>query len=209
MQRSNEQSDAEKFVKIVPVADVLFTHDSICAQFQDGKTFPALIQGLQSGEIVSLREGFLTLEAIEFDNKIFTMDNRRLYCLKEFQKGMSEKVMVKLKVTRFVSKELREFLTKLTTVTAGSGIRVRAAVGNGMRPNVDKSVGMLGMPMCLLRPAGLLTTSGAKAKPQAPGPMQKPKSSSSSSSGGPNALTEQKPKSSSSSGAGKLTTSGS
>jgi len=142
LQGERREENPNKFLKTVPVSSVLFTHDCIAGQFGDGKTFPPLIEGLQKGEINSLCHDFLVLNAVEVDGKLYSLDNRRLYCLKEYQKLQKDQVVsVRLKVTRNTDPAIAMFLQKLTTNNGGYSVRVRSrVVGSGLvafvMPNV-------------------------------------------------------------------------
>lgn len=118
---------ADKFNKLVPVLDVRFTQDSIQSKFTDGHTFEELIDGLVAGTFVVTREAWLSLEAVEVNGFVWALDNRRLYCLKEFQKKCTSTVMVRLRVTRNKDPQIKDFLNKLTTENGGQSVRVRQA----------------------------------------------------------------------------------
>jgi len=109
---------------VVPVSSVGFTHDSISPQFRDGRTFEALLEGLEQGKVNPLRDSFLTLNAFSVRNEYKCMNNRRLYCLKTYQEKVEHEVKVKLRVTCPKGKYLR-FLNGYTTRNNGETVTVR------------------------------------------------------------------------------------
>jgi len=128
----DREEASSKVYEIVPVRDVLFTQDSIGSRFTDGRTFEDLIEGLQSGAIVPLSAGFLTLTAVNVDGKNFCMNNRRLWCLQEYQKTVNKTVCVRLRITKNKDPEIDKFLRHYTTIDSGGSVRRRAP------PRVEK-----------------------------------------------------------------------
>ena len=82
-----------------------------------------LIEELISGKISPLRdEPFASgLQVWRFNGKNICQNNRRLYCLKQYQKGQVDDVMVKIHVTELGS-VMEKFTSSHTQVT-GQGYR--------------------------------------------------------------------------------------
>lgn len=99
--------------RIVPVDEIRFTHDTISETFKDGRFLEELIADLIHGEVHPLKDEFLCLEVVLYRGRLHSMNNRRLHCLKEFQrlrlesKGNNAKfkgtgrVEMQVNVTRF------------------------------------------------------------------------------------------------------------
>ena len=90
--------------RVVDVSEVRFCQRSMKRRFQDGRSLEELIRGLISGRIDPLTAEFLKLTCVEKEDEykryaLFSKDNRRLYCLKEYQKRCSFKpVPMRVKV---------------------------------------------------------------------------------------------------------------
>lgn len=113
---------------VVPVRDVIFTQDSIGSTFADGRQFEELIKQLHNGEVDPLKRPFMCLEAVKFDGQIRSLDNRRLYCLKEYQKQVSHEVKVRLQVSTVQDKATLKFLQRCAPgCGGGSNVTVRRA----------------------------------------------------------------------------------
>lgn len=128
--------------------EVRFTQDSIANEFSDGRSLEALVEALQQGSILPLSVDFLVLDAVEVDRNVFCMNNRRLWCLYQYQKVVDTMVMVCLRVTRTKDPMLRQFLRAFTTNDCGHSIRRRA-------PPPAGGWGLAGLPLLprLPRPA--------------------------------------------------------
>lgn len=106
--------------------EVFFTQDSISSKFSDGRVFTALIDGLRQGIIDTLRDSFLTLDAVQVSGRLYSLANRRLYCLKEYQKTVNSVVRVRLRVTCNKDPMIERFLRSFTTNDYGLSVRRRA-----------------------------------------------------------------------------------
>jgi len=71
----------------VPVDDVGFTQNSISPKFTDGKEFEDLIQGLLCRRI-KLSEQFLRFPVVKIAGHWHSANNRRLYCVKQYQERL-------------------------------------------------------------------------------------------------------------------------
>lgn len=122
--RGNAQIGDAK-VKIVPLEDLYFTHDSIANRFRDGKTLQRLIDELCSGHVDPMNAKFLILEAYNVQGKLMTMNNRRLYCLQQFQKRTDRKVFIRVRVTEIVQFEALKLFQAWTSKGHEQEIRLR------------------------------------------------------------------------------------
>merc|ERR1711862_581315 len=84
-----------QYIRVASVRDLRFSHDSIRSHFSDGRSFKELIGELMRGEIDPLQdEPFRAgLQVWRFRGKNICRNNRRLYCLKQFQRSRREDVM--------------------------------------------------------------------------------------------------------------------
>lgn len=108
----------------VSVNNIHFTHDSIKPCFRDGRRLEDLISQLLSREVCPLQSDFLRLDVMNVDGKLFSENNRRLYCLKEYQKQASYDVQVSVLETRAVGRTLK-FLRAYTTRCGGHNVMLR------------------------------------------------------------------------------------
>jgi len=77
--------------RIVDAGDIRFSQRSMKRRFQDGRSLEELIMGLVQGVYNSMTEEFLKLTVVEKKDSagnptIYSKDNRRLYCLQEYQR---------------------------------------------------------------------------------------------------------------------------
>eukprot|EP00438_Fugacium_kawagutii_P002515 Skav203250 [mRNA] locus=scaffold1235:3834:5702:- [translate_table: standard] len=78
------------------VTDIEFTQSSIARRFRDGRPLQDLIYDLDQGNVDPCTH--LKLEVVRYNNKYYSNDNRRLFCLKEHQKGVHWNVKVRAEV---------------------------------------------------------------------------------------------------------------
>mmetsp|Transcript_133176 Transcript_133176/g.249045 ORF Transcript_133176/g.249045 Transcript_133176/m.249045 type:complete len:694 (-) Transcript_133176:194-2275(-) len=86
----------------VPVDDLFFTHDSIARRFRDGRPLQRLIDELCSGHVDPLQADFLILETCSVNGKLMCINNRRLFCVREFQKRSARMIFLRVKITEIV-----------------------------------------------------------------------------------------------------------
>ncbi|CAJ1339975.1 unnamed protein product [Effrenium voratum] len=140
--RRAQSPDRERETELVDLMDIRFTHDSIAGRFGDGRTFEALIRDLELGRVDPATSSFLHLEAfcttkVENRKLYFCLNNRRLYCLKEYGRRSGRSVKVHLKVRALAhdadalvpeitkDQNLQQFLRAMTTDVVGKAVRIR------------------------------------------------------------------------------------
>lgn len=118
--------------RIVDASEIRFCQRSMKRRFQDGRSLEELIRSLMAGRIDPLEAGFLKLTVVEKkdENKrlaLFSKDNRRLYCLKEYQKRINfQPVPVRVKVLPWLTvMEACMFRRNYDTETDGHQILLR------------------------------------------------------------------------------------
>lgn len=118
--------------RIVDASEIRFCQRSMKRRFQDGRSLEELIRSLMAGRIDPLEAGFLKLTVVEKkdENKrlaLFSKDNRRLYCLKEYQKRINfQPVPVRCKVLPWLTvMEACMFRRNYDTETDGHQILLR------------------------------------------------------------------------------------
>merc|ERR1712224_916960 len=75
--------------EVVTIDSVLQTHNDISGQFGNGKGFDELVIQLDNGFIDPLAVPFLKLDVFEWPGRgLYSINNRRLYCLKVHQDHM-------------------------------------------------------------------------------------------------------------------------
>merc|ERR1739838_791850 len=112
----------------LPLDRVYFTHDHISRRFSDGRTFEDLIRDLQSGKVHPKVDNFLVLDVAyaEADRKAFSINNRRLKCLKEYQQLARKEVVVDVCVKGIfeTSATALKFASACTTTNRGHSVRL-------------------------------------------------------------------------------------
>lgn len=99
--------------------------------FRDGRKCSDLIHDLKSGTVDPLTADFMKLSVIEKRDRhgklaLFSIDNRRLLCLKKHQQRCKSIVMARVRVLRYSDyKEVLRFWRNSDTDTDGLDIRVR------------------------------------------------------------------------------------
>eukprot|EP00746_Dinoflagellata_sp_MGD_P066773 gnl/MRDRNA2_/MRDRNA2_276210_c0_seq1.p1 gnl/MRDRNA2_/MRDRNA2_276210_c0~~gnl/MRDRNA2_/MRDRNA2_276210_c0_seq1.p1 ORF type:complete len:208 (+),score=53.61 gnl/MRDRNA2_/MRDRNA2_276210_c0_seq1:43-624(+) len=127
--------DAEEPIEaIIPCEEIFFTQSSCSRRFSDGRRLEDTISELVDGTIDPLKHPKFVLHVIKRDGKLHSVDNRRLYCLKEFQKKViPSKVLVKVIIhfwdpafDRFLHDQaFTRFLAHNTSRTGGVDIHVK------------------------------------------------------------------------------------
>jgi len=109
-----------KSLKFFSVKEINFSQDTIAKNFKDGRTFDELLRMLRKGTVDPMRTRFLKLEVYFKDRRLYTLNNRRLWCLKEYQKEQPERnVRVRVSV-----KPLPEVADKILSYISDSPIRI-------------------------------------------------------------------------------------
>ena len=131
----NEKDDNARIV--MPVSDLRYSHNSVGPHFRDGGTFDALLQDLLSGRVKPLKD--LVLKVYHWPERgFYSRNNRRLWCLKRYEREMGEAVFVRVIVRelpvgimRRVARSpklwamLRDFLPAFTTMNDGQSVWIR------------------------------------------------------------------------------------
>ena len=125
-------------VAIVPCAQLLFTQAKCSAQFKGGpyknKHLNYFIHDLiskhpkESCELI-LKEKWLVLDIMKYNGRLWSIDNRRLHCLQEYQKylqnsGRNETVQVRVRIHQWTTEHHR-CLQHYDTRNRGTDIKVR------------------------------------------------------------------------------------
>lgn len=72
------------------VLDIRYSTDRIKKVFDDGQALSKLIEQLQSGEVHPMESPFLRLQVWRVNGRLISCNNRRLYCLKQYDKKRRE-----------------------------------------------------------------------------------------------------------------------
>eukprot|EP00438_Fugacium_kawagutii_P013347 Skav207016 [mRNA] locus=scaffold2740:100796:101746:- [translate_table: standard] len=84
--------------KTIKVSKLRYTQDKMSNYFRDGTSLDALVDGLKSGQVAT-SSAFLKLNVVHWPQKgFFSIDNRRLWCLKCFQKFKKKAVSITVRV---------------------------------------------------------------------------------------------------------------
>ena len=112
---------------VVNCSDILYTQDSCKNVFSDGTTLEEVVQQLTAKLRDPLHDPFFILDVVDWDGRLFSVDNRRLYCLRQYQErlGESRVVQVRIRLHRWLD-VLDRFWYHFTTVNGGTAIRVRS-----------------------------------------------------------------------------------
>ena len=81
------------------VKDLRYTQSSCSCFFRDGHTVQHTIADLIDGRADPLRDEWLVLDVVTMHGELYSIDNRRLYCLKELQRlaGNSCSVLARIR----------------------------------------------------------------------------------------------------------------
>eukprot|EP00435_Cladocopium_sp_Y103_P067985 s868_g30.t2 len=97
---ASESAGEHGSTKVLPVDELLYSQDSISPHFSDKRPLKELIDQLNAWELDPMKAGFLCLDVMEINGKVYSVDNRRLYCLKQHQASAQPwQVFAKVKVT--------------------------------------------------------------------------------------------------------------
>ena len=97
--RQKHSVTSETQARLLFVGEIEYTQASIKAEFRDGRPLEQLISDLYWGKVDPGRD--LELEVVQYRDKYYSNDNRRLYCLKEYQENVHWNVKVAAKVYVF------------------------------------------------------------------------------------------------------------
>lgn len=70
----------------LPLDEVLFSHDTVSDHFKDGRPISALTDELCLGRASLESTPELVLDVVRFEGQYWTLRNRRLYAIKQFQR---------------------------------------------------------------------------------------------------------------------------
>lgn len=147
-QEEPEANDLPKpYDKTIKVSKLRYTQEKMSNYFRDGKSLDALVDSLKSGQ-VSTSSAFLKLNVVHWPQKgYFSIDNRRLWCLKRFQESERERVCVAVRVFP-LSKEFVDhmtshpkylsFLRHYDTRCDGKEVQIRGRVEQKVYPDSKK-----------------------------------------------------------------------
>ena len=119
-QQSNEVSlwPSEPLRIELKVDEIEYTQSWISSQFKDGKQFEDLLNDLDNGKVDPCVHPNMCLEVVEQEGIYYSIDNRRLYCLKEYQKKWKHcgwRVRVAVRLHRAPSGRVRDrFLERIS-----------------------------------------------------------------------------------------------
>lgn len=86
------------YERIAFVRDLRYTRDRLPARFGDGRRLEELLSELRDNRVVASSAPFLVLNVVRFKGRLFCLDNRRLWCLRQFQSQASHDVRVRVRV---------------------------------------------------------------------------------------------------------------
>ena len=111
---------------MVECASLLYTQASCSSYFSDGRSLETVLDLLKQGKAHPLREPWLRLDVIVYEGQMFSVDNRRLYCLHKYQEhlGAQRTVWARVNLYHWVP-VFDRFWAHFDTGNGGSSIRVR------------------------------------------------------------------------------------
>lgn len=110
----------EQSRKTLSVAEIKYTQSSVGARFQDGRPLRETIQQIRRG-----KEGFPYIRVVEYENEYYSLDNRRLHCLKEAYRWKPHQQVSVIIESLDDPKIRREFEGKRTPGHSGNSATVR------------------------------------------------------------------------------------
>lgn len=123
---STERQDAQPASTLVKCSDLLYTQDSCKNVFADGTKLDTVVQQLIAQERDPLVDPFFVLDVIVWGGRLYSVDNRRLYCLQRYQDyiGRSDILQVRVRLHRWLD-VFDRFWIHYTTLNGGTSIRIR------------------------------------------------------------------------------------
>jgi len=126
--------------RVVPVDEIRYTHDWISTHFKDGRTIASLVEELAAGLADPLQTPELQLDVVQFEGALWSIRNRRLHALKEYQEylrqqGLATQVQVLAHVICQINgprAALYKFLECLSTQVEGRFVEVRPSSRAGL-----------------------------------------------------------------------------
>ena len=86
-------------MRTVSVDEIFHSQQSCGITFTFGGTLRQLVEELHSGLHNPLSAPFLLLEVVQYDDLLFSNDNRGLFCLKKYREESGQLVYVRARVT--------------------------------------------------------------------------------------------------------------
>ena len=111
-------------VKTVWVDELDYSQSNCRQTFQDGRALTQLVQELCQGKHDPLESDFLCLEVVKKRGRLFSNDNRRLWCLKKYQEIIGQKVRVKIRL-EVLTRAAGRFAERFDTTVGNKTIRLR------------------------------------------------------------------------------------
>lgn len=121
-------------IEEIEVDQLFYSQRSIKDHFSCGRPLGALVDALWRGEVRSTDE-FLTLRVVErkmwdqgeWKMRLYSTDNRRLCCLKEYKYWLKHPVYVKCKVLKYEAyRHLRANAEHFDTMNNGTSVEIRS-----------------------------------------------------------------------------------
>ena len=120
----NDAAVGKSKILNIPVDEVSYTQESCGKYFKDGRSLQQLVEELAEGKHDPLTSPFLCLEAVRKRTRLFSNDNRRLWCLKEHQRRCGREVWIKIRVEE-LPPAARRFVERYDPRYDNKEIRVR------------------------------------------------------------------------------------
>jgi len=86
------------FERSIFVRDLRYTSDRLPARFCDGRRLDDLVADLRQGRIIASSAPCLRLDAVRFRGRSYCLNNRRLWCLREYQRQVPHDVRIQVRI---------------------------------------------------------------------------------------------------------------
>ncbi|CAE7202123.1 unnamed protein product, partial [Symbiodinium pilosum] len=121
---SEQRGRKRKYEGFFPVDDVNFSQNSIGERFSCGRRMQDTVEDLMDDQVNPERDQFLRLTAMSVGGRLISRNNRRLWCLKEYQKLKRQRkksftVKVFLYVTEVKDRGIEDFIQARTCERGG------------------------------------------------------------------------------------------
>ena len=87
----------------LPCTSVKYTQKSCSKAFSCGRSLQETVEGIVKGVIDPLVSDFLVLTAVRFGDRLYSIDNRRLLCMRTAAKLLNKPVFARVRVYDFAS----------------------------------------------------------------------------------------------------------
>ncbi|CAE6969972.1 2E4.130, partial [Symbiodinium sp. CCMP2456] len=119
-------SPQPKFYETVNIRELRYASDTISRKFQDGRSLHQLVEDLFEGIADPMTHPDLELDVVEYENMLYCLNNRRLWCLNHWAKSTGQHYSTKVKIRVYDWMDSPAFFqSRKTTPNCGQAVFFR------------------------------------------------------------------------------------